>query len=324
MKIMYTDTDHKSLEIERKVMEAAGLEFTVAQCKTEDDVIANCKDADILINQYAPITARVMDALPNFKCVVRYGVGVDNIEVKAAVERGITVCNVPDYGTAEVADQALALMMALVRKVKFMDEMTKTVGWDCTMAFPIQRLSTQTVGIIGFGRIGQAFAHRVHALGCKIIACDHHLDPGQVHSCGYVTGATLEEVVEKSDIISIHCPPIKGQYMLDEAAFATFRKRFEETGKGIYIINDARGGIINETLLDKALEDGSVAGAALDCVKTEPMPMDTPLYRHKNFIVSPHMGWYSVQAAEDLKRKVAEQAAKFALTGKVDYPVFKN
>ena len=254
MKIMYTDTDHPSLDIERKVFADAGLEeFTVTQCKTEDDVIANCKDADILINQYAPITARVMDNLPNFKMVVRYGVGVDNIEVAEAVKRGITVCNVPDYGTNEVADHALALMLALTRKIVYMNEVTKTEKWDCTASFPIQRHATQTVGIIGLGRIGKAFADRVHALGCTIIACDHHLEPGEVHACGYVTGATLDEVIEKSDIISIHCPPVKGQYMLDAEAFSRMKK-------GVYIINDARGGIIDEAALDKALEDGTVAG----------------------------------------------------------------
>ncbi len=205
MKIMYTDTDHPSLDIERGVFEKAGMTFTVTQCKTEDDIIANCKDADILINQYAPITARVMDNLPNFKLVVRYGVGVDNVDVKAAVDRGITVCNIPDYGTNEVADQALALMMALVRKVVYMNRYTKEEGWDCTKAFPIQRLSTLTVGILGFGRIGKAFAARVHALGCKIIACDHHLNPGEIAPCGYVTGVTMDELIEQSDVISIHC-----------------------------------------------------------------------------------------------------------------------
>ncbi|MBQ9685570.1 MAG: C-terminal binding protein [Oscillospiraceae bacterium] len=317
MRIMYTDTDHPSLDIERGVIEGAGLSFTVTQCKTEDDVIANCKDADILINQYAPITARVMDNLPNFKMVVRYGVGVDNVEVAEAVKRGIVVCNVPDYGTNEVADQALALMMALVRKVVTVNEYTKNVDWDCTKAFPIQRLSTLTVGILGFGRIGQAFAKRVHALGCNIISCDHHLEPGQLAPCGYVTGCTLDELIEQSDIISIHCPPIKGQYMIDADAFKRMKK-------GIYIINDARGGIIDEDALDEALDNGTVAGVALDCMRGEPVKPGNKLFRHPNMIVSPHMGWYSVQAAEDLKRKVAEQAVKFAQTGTVDYPVYKN
>ena len=200
MKIMYTDTDHPNLDIERKVMNDAGYDFTVAQCKTEDDVIAGCADADILINQYAPITARVMDNLPKFRMVVRYGVGVDNIEVKAAVERGITVCNIPDYGTNEVADHALALMLALTRKIVYMNDMSKTRRWDCTMAFPIQRSSTQTVGILGLGRIGKALADRVHALGFTVIACDHHLAPGTMHPCGYITGVTLDELIEKSDI----------------------------------------------------------------------------------------------------------------------------
>ncbi len=317
MKIMYTDTDHPSLEIERKVMADAGMDFTVTQCKTEDEVIANCRDADILINQYAPITAKVMDKLPNFKMVVRYGVGVDNVEVAEAVKRGITVCNIPDYGTGEVADHALALMLALVRKIPYMNEVTKTEAWDCTRAFPIKRLSEQTVGILGFGRIGQAFAKRVHALGCTVIACDHHLEPGELHACGYVTGVSLEELIERSDIISIHCPPLKGQYIFDAESFQHMKK-------GVYIINDARGGIIDEEALDRALEDGTVAGAALDCVKGEPMQPGCPIQRHKNLLVTPHMGWYSQQAQVDLKRKVAEQAVKFALTGKVDYPVYKN
>ena len=249
--------------------------------------------------------------------VVRYGVGVDNIEVAEAIKRGIVVCNVPDYGTNEVADQALALMMALVRKVVYMNRRTKTERWDCTMAFPIQRLSTLTVGILGFGRIGSAFAKRVHALGCNIISCDHHLEPGEIAPCGYVTGVTMDDLIEKSDIISIHCPPLKDRYMFDEDAFKRMKK-------GIYIINDARGGIIDEDALDRALDDGTVAGVALDCMRNEPISPDNKLFRHENMLVSPHMGWYSEQAALDLKRKVAEQVVKFVQTGTVDYPVFKN
>ncbi len=317
MKIAYTDIDHPSLDIERSVFSKAGMEFTINQCRTEDEVIEKCRDADILINQCAPITQRVIDSLPNFKLVVRYGVGVDNVDVSAAVQRGIKVCNIPDYGTCEVADHALALMMALVRKIPFINDFTKTQKWDCTASFPIRRLSEQTVGIIGFGRIGKAFAERVHALGCRIIACDHHLMPGEIHSCGYVTGVTLTEVLQQSDIISIHCPPLKNAYMIDSEAFKLVKK-------GVYIINDARGGIIDEAALDAALEDGTVAGAALDVMKQEPMPANSPIYRHKNLIVSPHMGWYSIEASADLKRKVAEQVVKFVQTGKVDYPVYKN
>ncbi len=317
MKIAFTDIDHVNLDIEYGVFHKAGYEPVVFHCRTEDDVINNCKGYGVLINQYAPITARVMDALPEFKMVVRYGVGVDNIDVKAAVERGITVCNIPDYGTNEVADQALALMMALVRKVVIMNRHTKEVGWDCPFCFPITRLSEQTVGILGFGRIGQAFAKRCHSLGCSIIACDHHLEPGELHSCGYVVGVSLEELVERSDIISIHCPPIKGKYIFDAEMISKMKD-------GVYIVNVARGGIIDEDALKSALESGKVAGAAIDCYKREPMPVGDDLFQYETFIASPHMAWYSVQASADLKRKVAEQAVKFAETGKVDYPVYKN
>ena len=317
MKIMYTDTDHKDLGIERKVIEDAGLSFTVTQCKTEDDVIANCQGANILINQYAPITKKVCENLPDFKMVVRYGVGVDNIDVKACLEHGVTVCNVPDYGTDDVADHTLALTMALLRKVPQMNHYTKNVGWDCTQSFPIKRIGANLVGIMGFGRIGKAYAKRMHAMGCEIIAYDRHLAPGEVAECGYVTGATLDEVIEKSDIISIHLPPVKGLYLLDADAISRMKK-------GVYIVNCARGGIIDEDALDLALESGHVAGAALDCTKIEPMPLDSKIFRHENLFCTPHMAWYSIEASADLKRKVAEQAVKFAQTGTVDYPVRKN
>jgi len=154
-------------------------------------------------------------------------------------------------------------------------------------------------------------------MGCKIIACDHHLAPGQVAECGYATGVTLEELVEKSDVISIHCPPEKGRYILNADMIARMKD-------GVYLVNCARGGIIDEDALDLALESGHVAGAALDCTKQEPMPVDHKLFRHDNFLCTPHMAWYSVEASADLKRKVAEQAVKFAQTGTVDYPVLKN
>ena len=317
MKIMYTDIDHKDLSIEEGVVAAAGMEFTIAQCKTEDEVIEKCKGAEILINQYAPITEKVCEALPEFKMVVRYGVGVDNIDVKACIAHGVTVCNIPDYGTNDVADHTLALTMAILRKIPFMTEYTRHVGWDCSKCFPITRMSELTVGILGFGRIGKAYAQRMHAMGCKIIACDHHLAPGQVAECGYATGVTLEELVEKSDVISIHCPPEKGRYILNADMIARMKD-------GVYLVNCARGGIIDEDALDLALESGHVAGAALDCTKQEPMPVDHKLFRHDNFLCTPHMAWYSVEASADLKRKVAEQAVKFAQTGTVDYPVLKN
>lgn len=317
MKIMYTDTDHKDLGIERKVFADAGMEFTIAQCKTEDEVIEKCQGAVILINQYAPITEKVCENLPDFRMVVRYGVGVDNIDVKACLDHGVTVCNVPDYGTGDVADHTLALTMALTRKIPHMNDYTKHTGWDCTESFPITRMSELTVGILGYGRIGKAYAQRVHGMGCTIISCDHHLDPGETAQCGYVTGVTLEELIERSDIISIHVPPIKGKYIFDADAIARMKD-------GVYIVNCARGGIIDEEALDRALESGHVAGAALDCTKLEPMPLDSKIFRHENLLCTPHMAWYSIEAAADLKRKVAEQAVKFAKTGAVDYPVFKN
>jgi len=127
MKVIITDCDHTSIDIEKKIFNEANLEFELKQCKTEEDLINQCKDGDIFINQYAPITRKVMEKLPNLKMVVRYGVGVNNVDIGGATDLGIQICNVPDYGTNEVADQAIAMMMALVRKVVIMDKYTKEV-----------------------------------------------------------------------------------------------------------------------------------------------------------------------------------------------------
>ena len=253
---------------------------------------------------------------PELKQVVRYGVGVDNVDVKAATELGVTICNVPDYGTNEVADHALSLMLAIHRKIVLMSNYTKDVKWDYTRSIPIHRHSTLTVGIVGIGRIGKAFAKRVHALGCNVIAYDPRFSNKVNEEYSFVSPATMEELIETSDIISIHCPSDDTIGLFDDVAFDNMKN-------SAYIINTARGGIIDEDALDRALAQGKIAGAAIDVVKKEPMASDSPLFHHENFICTPHMAWYSEEAALELKRKVAEEAVRFARGEKVFYPVNK-
>lgn len=315
MKIIITDCDHENINIETSILNQAKIPFQLMQCKTEDDLIYKCKGADILINQYAPITQNVIKRLsPELKLVVRYGVGVDNVDLIEATRLGIIICNVPDYGTNEVADHALSLMLAMQRKIVCMNNYTKDGKWDYSKAIPIYRHSTLTVGIIGMGRIGKAFSKRVHALNCNVIAHDPNPEREIDDNYEFIRFVTMDELIINSDIISIHCPVNNAVNLFDDEIF----DRMKNTA---YIINTARGGIIDEDALNRALTQGKIAGAAIDVAKIEPLSIDSPLFKHENFICTPHMAWYSEEASLELKRKAAEEAVRFAKGEKVFYSV---
>jgi D-3-phosphoglycerate dehydrogenase / 2-oxoglutarate reductase len=311
-KIALTDCDHLNVDIEEGVFKEAGFVFNQLQCKTEDDVIKNCEGIQGLMNQYAPITEKVLKSLPDLKVVVRYGVGVDNVNLEAASKYGVQVCNVPDYGMHEVADQALAMMLALTRKVVLNTELVRNGIWDYKRSIPVFRHSAITVGIVGLGRIGKAFAKKVNALGCNIVACEAR----SVDVPDYVSLISFDELVKVSDVISIHCPADNNIDLFDKDVISKMKNT-------AYLINVSRGGIVNEPALNNALEKGTIAGAALDVFSKEPVNTECPLLKHKNFICSPHMAWYSEESALELKRKVAEEIIRFAKGEKVNYAINK-
>ena len=287
MKVIITDCDHDSIDIEKKVFKDAGMEVELKQAITEDEVIAQCQDAEIFIVQYAKITA--------------------------ATKHGIQIGNVPDYGMNEVADHAISLALAMVRKIVKMNAFTKAEKWDYTNSIPVHRFNQMTVGVIGLGRIGRNFAKKMNALGFKVIGTDPYFKPTP-ETDEYVTPVTMEEVIEKSDVISLHCPA--------DGNIDLFNKEtFKKMKNNAVLINVARGGIINEEDLDQALTDGEIAGAALDCMLGEPVSKDSPLFKHENVIVTPHMAWYSEEAAQELKRKVAEESVRFANGEEIHYPI---
>lgn len=315
-KIIICDCDHKDVDTERAVFEAAGCDFKWLHCKTADEVIEQCQGAVCFLNQYAPMNEKVFRAIPTLKFVVRYGVGVDNVNLEDATRCGVQICNVPDYGTAEVADQALALMMALVRKTDAISAKTRQGSWDYTQAIPIHRLSTQTVGIIGLGRIGTAFAERVRALGCRVVAYDTAHRRSSRHIPDFVELLeSADAVLEQADIVSMHCSlNDETRAMMNAAAFAKMKK-------GAYFINVARGGVVDEAALEAAVASGHLGGAGIDVVVQEPLRKDSPLLTHPNVIVTPHMAWYSEEAALELKRKCAEEAVRFLKGEANHYPV---
>ena len=310
-KVVITDCDHENIDIERSVLSNGDISFELLQCKTEDDLIRECKGVNGFINQYAPITERVLKELPDLKFVVRYGVGVNNVDLEAATRYGVQICNVPDYGMNEVADQALALMLALTRKVVLMNDYTRNNKWDYQRSIPIYRHSCQTVGVIGVGRIGTSFINKVHALGCKVVAYDPYK---KGPSPDFVEFVSLEELIKISDVISIHCPSDNAMNLIGE-------KELRNMKESAYLVNVSRGGIIDEVALDKALSEKWIAGAAIDVVLQEPLALDSPLFKHENFLCTPHMAWYSEEAALELKRKVAEETVRFAKGEEIHYPV---
>lgn len=314
-KIIICDCDHSDVNTEKAVFEKAGYDFKWLNCKNEDEVIEQCQGAVCFLNQYCKMNEKVFRGVPSLKFIVRYGVGVDNVNLEDATKYGVQVCNVPDYGMNEVADQALTLMLAVVRKAWMLGRQTAAGKWDYAAAIPVHRLSTRTVGIVGTGRIGMEFATRVHALKCRIVAYDPYSDKIQ-NKPDYITYVgSLDELLAQADIVSLHCSLTpENRHMMNREAFAKMKD-------GSYLVNVSRGGLVDEEALDEALTSGKLAGAGLDVFNQEPINPNSPLFRHENCMITPHEAWYSEEAAEELNRKCAEEAVRFLKGEPLHYPV---
>lgn len=314
MKIIVTDCDHESMKQEKEVFGRANLTFTQLACWKEDCLINQAKGGEILLTQYGQFTRRVLEALkPELKLILRYGVGVNTIDVEAATDLGVQVCNVPDYGMNEVADQALGLMLGLVRKVCVMNERVKRGEWNYADAIPIHRIAGSTVGIVGFGRIGKTFAKRMSGFDCRRIAYDPMYSEGS--KIDGVEIVSLDTLFGQSDMISVHCP------LTPETENLFNLETFAKMKTTAYLVNTARGGIVNEKDLLIALNEKMIAGAALDVLEEEPGEMGDQLFKLDNFLCSPHMAWYSQESSRELKRKIAEEAVRFAQGKPLLYPV---
>jgi D-3-phosphoglycerate dehydrogenase / 2-oxoglutarate reductase len=297
--VIITDCDHPTVEIERKVLEELGFTVALEQCKTEDDVIEKCQGAVGLINQYAPLTKKVLSTLKECKVVVRYGVGVDNVDLDAASKVGIQVCNVPDYGVEEVSDHALGLIFSVIRKINLLSNNVKKNNWDFQISRPIPRLKDLTLGVVGLGRIGQATARKALGMGWNVIGCD----PSERKGHGGIKIVSFEELIQMADIVSVHIPLTnKTHHLFNREVFAAMKK-------SAVIINTARGPIIDELSLVESIRNGDIAGAGIDVMEFEPPVPDHPLFEFDNVVLTPHAAWYSEESSFDLKRKAAEEVA---------------
>jgi D-3-phosphoglycerate dehydrogenase len=315
-KIIICDCDHNNVDTEKAVFDGAGVAFKWLQCHTEEEAVAQCQGAVCLVNQYCPMNEKVFKGIPTLKFIVRYGVGVDNVNLADATRYGVQVCNVPDYGMNEVADQAMSLLLACVRKTWVLGNRVQQKAWDYAEAIPVRRISTLTVGIVGTGRIGSEMAKRLKPFGCKIIAFDTgRKAPGRHFPEDLEYCDSLQELLSRSDVVTLHCSlNADNQKMMNAETFAQMKD-------GSFFINVSRGGLVDEAALDAALTSGKLAGAGIDVVTKEPLDHDSPLFGHPNLMITPHMAWYSEEAALELKRKCAEEAVAFLQGKPLRYPV---
>ena len=316
MKVLITDFNYPDVELERGILECAGLELLEAHCRTEEDVIEAGQEVSALLTQYAPITARVLAELPELRMVGRYGVGYDIVDVEAARERGVWVANVPDYGTEEVAVHALSMVLALLRHLPLYARDVKEGRWHPASTGPLFRLKNLTLGVVGLGRIGGTLARRAEPWFGRTLGCDPYLEEDAWPEG--VQRTNLEEVFSESLVVSLHPPPTQEtQGFID-------RDLLGRMPEGGYLVNTARGGLVVMDDLLSALEEGSLAGAALDVLPQEPPPADHPLLKKPNVILTPHAAFYSLEAQEEVRRKAALNVVSWAEEGRPLYPVVEG
>jgi D-3-phosphoglycerate dehydrogenase len=302
-KVMITDVSFPDVELEQTELSAIGASLVRLDCKTAGDVIQQCKEADALLVQYAPITAEVLKSLPRLKVISRYGIGYDMFDVPAATRNHVAACNVPGYCVEEVASHALSLILYWARRLNTYQQDVRNQRWNLVQvdgAHRVHRLRGQTLGLVGAGRIAQVLGRMANSLGLNVI----YYDP-------YITGNPFDalrpvewdELIRTSDIVSIHCP-------LTEETRGLFNETALRSMKpSAVLVNTSRGALVCNSALDKALRQGWIAGAGLDNLETEPPDWEDPLLSAPNLLVTPHVAFYSEESLKDLQRLTAQAVA---------------
>jgi D-3-phosphoglycerate dehydrogenase / 2-oxoglutarate reductase len=307
--VVIADYDYANADIERAIIEAAGLRLIATPCTTEDEVIAAARDADAIIAQYAPVGARAIDALTRCRVIARPGTGVDVIDVEAASRRGILVTNVPDdWCENELADHALALLLAVGRKICIYDRATRRGTWQWRSGYPIHRLRGSTVGLLSSGSVAQAIAARASGFGLRVLAHDPGRPAAGIDAPD-ATPASFDELIEQADYLVIQAPLTKQTHHLvgeDEL------RRMKPTS---FLINAASGPVVSDEALYRALSEGWIAGAGLDDIEEEPARRHnwkpvSPLFTLPNVVITPHAASYSQEAVRAVRDFAAREVVR--------------
>ena len=316
-RVLYADFDYPDIDLERKLFADAGIELLTAQCRTPAEVSAAAADCAGILSQYAPVTEEVVAASPRLGIVSRIGAGFDNIDTAACARHGVWVANSPDYGIGEVATHALALALALVRNVVGYHRDVHAGHWSYLSSGKLRRAAEMTLGLVGLGRIGKRMAHVSRNVFKRVMAFDPYLIDGDFPV--YVERAPdLGGLFAASDVVSIHVP-LNAETRCMVAAGVLARMR-----PGSYLVNTARGAVVEIGDLLAALDSGILAGAGLDVLPVEPIPAGDPLLGHPKVILTPHAAFFSVQSEVDLRRKAAQNIVTWLATGRPDYVVVQG
>ena len=294
-RVIISDCDHGTVEAEKEVFEQAGLEWELLDCRSEDDVIAQCQGAAGILSQYAVIKQKAIPALKELKVLSRYGVGVDNLDIAAATAAGVAVCNVPDYCQDEVSTHAMALLLDIVRGVSALHTDTAAGGWEFSVAGSVPRTAGRTLGLVGFGAIARMTARKALGFGMKVVAFDPYVKETDMD----VELTSLENLLSSSDFISLHAP------LTAETGKMINAETLAKMKDGVYLVNTSRGGLVDEAALAGAVRSGKVAGAGLDVLTSEPPEQGNPLVGLKNVVLTPHSSFFSDDSFVELKRKAA-------------------
>lgn len=301
-RVLLTDYAWANLDIERRILHEAQAELVVAEQKDAASLAQLAADCDAIMTNWAKVPAAVIDAAPNCKIIARLGIGLDNIDVAAATRRGIIVTNVPDYCLIEVAEHALALMLALARKVAFYQYETKQGRYNLQDGPALRRIEGQTLGILGFGNIGRKLAEKAVGIGMKVLASGRTRKTTSELPAG-VAWCEFDQLLADSDYVSLHMPHT------DETHHLLGAKQLGLMKPSAYLINTARGGLIDHAALAAALKAGQIAGAALDVQDPEPPNLAQPPYNDPRVIVTPHAAFVSIESLENLRTRTACQVA---------------
>ena len=308
MKIVITDHAFDDLSFEEKVITPTGAQLVAAQTKDPARLAEAVADADAVITQFAPVNADVIAAMRRARVIVRYGIGVDNVDLAAARNHGIPVCNVPDYCIDEVADHTLAFILALTRRVAPQSRLVHDGAWKLSgRPADFRTLAGMTCGVVGFGRIGRGVVRRLVAFGGRVLVSDPFATPEAVAALG-AHAAPLPALLAESDLVTLHCPSLpETKGMINAATLAAAKP-------GLLVVNLSRGDLVDPAALVAALDGGKVAGAALDVFSPEPIPAGHPILGRDNVILAPHVASVSAAAVERL-RATAARLAVAAISG---------
>ena len=300
--VAVTDSVFPNLEPAKAVLSKIGGELRLAPEPTPEGILSVARDADAVLTTYAKVTGEMIPQMTRCRVISRFGIGVDNVDIPVATSKGIVVTKVPDYCLDEVSDHAMALLLALIRKIPSSNTRTQSGKWEMKAVVPIHRLRGTVLGLVAFGQIPQLVAPKAQAFGMQVITYDPYVSDDVLKRAN-VRRVELDELIRTSDYISLHCP------LTPETKHLFSTEAFQKMKRSAYLVNTARGPVIDEAALAQALDQKLIAGAALDVMEKEP-PGTSPLFGRDNIIVTPHTSFYSEESLVDLQTKAAEEVVR--------------